>query len=222
MKSSSETTRVKMVSRFLLLMALSVCVSGTLVVKVAHRSYQAEEDQDLTLEWTFTPKPDSSLKTLNIFCSMVNNQKDSVLFHLRKGVEVPQAQSKEFVGRVQCDKEVLREGRIRHHVSSLRTEDSGWYQCQVNTEYGNSLDRCDLNVTERTRTVGEPEPDRQTSGSRERISLYPGLTAAAAAAAPILVVFIGLIFYRNEERSQIIQAQENLLKLDNGWFYSFV
>ncbi|CAJ1085791.1 uncharacterized protein LOC122870162 isoform X2 [Xyrichtys novacula] len=135
-----------MVSRFLLLMALSVCVSGTLVVKVAHSSYQAEVDQDLTLEWTFTPRPDSSLQTLNIFCSMFNPQKDLVLLNLHKGVEVPQKEG-DFVGRVQCDKEVLKEGQIRLHLSSLKTEDSGWYQCDVLTEYGKSLDRCSLNVT---------------------------------------------------------------------------
>ncbi|CAJ1085790.1 uncharacterized protein LOC117807628 [Xyrichtys novacula] len=140
-----RTTWVKMVSRFLLLMALSVCVSGTLVVNAAHRSYQAKVDQNLTLEWTFTPKPDSSLKTLNIFCSMVNPQKDLVLFHLHEGVEVPQKEG-DFVGRVQCEKEVLKEGQIRLHVSSLKTEDSGWYRCEVLTEYGSSLDRCYLNV----------------------------------------------------------------------------
>ena len=128
-------------------LSLSVSSTGTLVVKVAHSSYQAEVDQNLTLEWTFTPKPDSSLKTLNIFCDMLNDQKDPVLFELQKGVEVPQAQAKEIEGRVQYDKEVLKEGRIRLHVSSLRTEDSGWYQCEVLTESGYSLDKCHLNVT---------------------------------------------------------------------------
>ncbi|CAJ1085771.1 uncharacterized protein LOC117807628 [Xyrichtys novacula] len=145
MESSSETTRVKMVSRFLLLMALSVCVSGTFEVKVAHRLYQAAEDQDLTLEWTFTIKPDSSLQTLNIFCTMINDRKESVLLEVHKGVEVPEKEG-DFVGRVQCYKEVLKNGRIRLHVSSLRAEDSGVYQCEVETEYGSSLDRCHVKV----------------------------------------------------------------------------
>ncbi|CAJ1085786.1 Hypothetical predicted protein [Xyrichtys novacula] len=184
-----------MVSRFLLLMALSVCVSGTLVVKVAHRSYQTEEDQDLTLEWTFTPKPNSSLKTLNIFCDMFNNQKDHVLFHLHEGVEVPQKEG-DFVGRVQYDKEVLKEGRIRLHVSSLRTEDSGWYLCEVKTEYGNSLDRCYLNVTERTQTVSEPEPERPESESPGGIGLYVGLTAAAVIVAALILVLMVSILHR--------------------------
>ncbi|CAJ1085788.1 uncharacterized protein LOC122870174 isoform X10 [Xyrichtys novacula] len=136
-----------MVSRFLLLMALSVCVSGTLVAKVANSSYQAEVDEDLIMEWTFTPRPDSSLKDLYIFCYMFNPQKYSVLLELRKGAEVPEGQAKEFVGIVQYDKEVLREGKIRLHVSSLRTEDSGWYLCDVYPEYGNNLGRFYISVS---------------------------------------------------------------------------
>ncbi|CAJ1085775.1 uncharacterized protein LOC117814164 isoform X3 [Xyrichtys novacula] len=188
-----------MVSRFLLLMALSVCVSGTLVVKVAQRSYQAEEDQDLILEWTFKPKPDSSLKTLNIFCDMFNNQKDPVLFHLHEGVEVPQKEG-DFVGRVQYDKEVLKEGQIRLHVSSLRTEDSGWYRCEVLTEYGSSWDRCHLSVTERNQTVSEPEPERPESQSPGRIGFYIGLTAAAV----LILVLMVTIFHKKH----LIQSPE--------------
>uniref|UniRef100_A0A087X475 Ig-like domain-containing protein n=1 Tax=Poecilia formosa TaxID=48698 RepID=A0A087X475_POEFO len=37
------------------------------------------------------------------------------------------SQHPQFSGRVQMDKDVLREGRIRLHVSRLRTEDSGLY-----------------------------------------------------------------------------------------------
>ncbi|CAJ1085789.1 butyrophilin-like protein 2 [Xyrichtys novacula] len=127
-------------------LSLSVSSTGTLVVNAAHRSCQAEVDQNLTLEWAFTLIPDSSLQTLNIVCSMFNNQKYSVLFHLHKGAEVPQ-KKRDFEGRVRCDKEDLREGRIRLDVSSLRTEDSGWYQCDVLTEHEKSWDRFYLSVT---------------------------------------------------------------------------
>ncbi|CAK6984390.1 butyrophilin-like protein 8 [Scomber scombrus] len=137
----------KMICRVLLLISLISCVSGTFEVKVTQTSYQAEENHNITLEWMFTPKPDSSSTSLNIFCDMFNDHKVSVLYHLREGVEVPESQDEQFAGRVQCDKDALREGRIRLHVSRLRTEDSGLYLCQLRTDYGGNSDRCRLNVT---------------------------------------------------------------------------
>ncbi|XP_034534961.1 uncharacterized protein LOC117809626 [Notolabrus celidotus] len=150
-----------MVSRFLLLMALSCCDSGTLVVNVTHTSYQAEENQDVTLEWTFTPKPDSSTQRLSVLCEMFTINKNPILFHLHEGDEVSESQDEEFSGRVQCDKDILREGRIRLHVSSLRTEDSGLYICDVLTDSGSSSARCHLNVTA---AVHDPEDQRPTVG----------------------------------------------------------
>ncbi|CAJ1085774.1 uncharacterized protein LOC117807623 isoform X2 [Xyrichtys novacula] len=178
-----------MVSRFLLLMALSVCVSGTLVVNVANGSYEAEVGQNLTLEWTFTPKPDSSLKDFQIFCSMFTVHKELFLFKLREGVVFLQSQAEEFVGRVQCDQEVLKEGRIRLNVSSLRIEDSGQYRCVVWKNHGYNFNTCELSVT--NRTVSETEPERPASASRGRIGLYSGLTAAASVV--MLFIFYCLI-----------------------------
>ncbi|KAI3376135.1 hypothetical protein L3Q82_016657 [Scortum barcoo] len=39
------------------------------------------------------------------------------------------------------------EGRIRLHVSRLRTDDSGLYLCEVKTNYGVRYGECQLNVT---------------------------------------------------------------------------
>ncbi|KAA8589931.1 hypothetical protein FQN60_013296 [Etheostoma spectabile] len=55
-----------------------------------------------------------------------------------KGVEVPWSQDEHFAGRVHWDKDVLTEGRLRLHVSRLRTEDSGLYKCYVETSHGRS------------------------------------------------------------------------------------
>ncbi|XP_016523083.1 programmed cell death 1 ligand 1-like, partial [Poecilia formosa] len=71
-----------------------------------------------------------------------------VLYQVHNGVEVSESQDDQFSGRVQSDKDVLREGRIRLHVSRLRTEDSGLYLCDVKTEDGFNSGRCRLNVTE--------------------------------------------------------------------------
>ncbi|XP_035849490.1 uncharacterized protein LOC118493513 isoform X3 [Sander lucioperca] len=172
-----------MICSILLLIILTSCVSGTFVVNVTQTSYQAEENHDITLEWTFTTNPHSSSNSLNIFCELITDLRSSVLFHLHKGVEVPESQDEQFAGRVQWDKDVLREGRLRLHVSRLRTEDSGLYVCKVFTSYGSNSGRCWLNVTARDRP--EPETPNTTSPqqpeSRGRIGLYCGLGLTAAA-----------------------------------------
>ncbi|XP_039456555.1 butyrophilin-like protein 8 [Oreochromis aureus] len=135
-----------MICRILLLIILTSCVSGSFVVNVTQTSYQAEENHNITLEWTFTTKPDRSTKTLNILCELITD-KVSVLYQVHEGVEVSESQDEKFSGRVQSDKDALREGRIRLQLSRLRTDDSGLYLCEVNTDYGFSSGDCQLNVT---------------------------------------------------------------------------
>ncbi|XP_034532861.1 uncharacterized protein LOC117807626 isoform X2 [Notolabrus celidotus] len=199
-----------MISRFLLLMALSCCVCGTLVVNVAQPSYQAEEDQDVTLEWTFTPKPDRSTQHLYVLCDMYNDHKHTNLFRLHEGVEIPESQDEEFSGRVQCDKDVLREGRVRLHVSSLRTEDSGWYRCEVFTDSGVSLDRCNLTVTavhepEDQRPTERPEPGDQSWG---RIAFFVVLAAALSLTLCVFIlhVFKSVCYTRNKSTVEYNQC----------------
>ncbi|KAI3375593.1 hypothetical protein L3Q82_003906 [Scortum barcoo] len=56
----------KMICRILLLITLTSCVCGTFVVNVTQSSYQAEENQNITLEWTFTIKKETPLTSLFI------------------------------------------------------------------------------------------------------------------------------------------------------------
>ncbi|XP_030610074.1 selection and upkeep of intraepithelial T-cells protein 1-like [Archocentrus centrarchus] len=137
----------KMICRILLLLILTSCVSGSFVVNVTQTSYQAEENHNITLEWTFTTNPDRSIKTLNILCGHNTGQNTSVLYRVHEGVEVSESQDAKFSGRVQSDKDALREGRIRLQVSRLRTDDSGLYLCEVNTDDGFSVGRCTASIT---------------------------------------------------------------------------
>ncbi|CAI5681886.1 unnamed protein product [Oreochromis niloticus] len=109
---------------------------GSFVVNVTQTCYQAENSHKITLEWTFTTNPDRSTKSLNILCELFISDKLSVLFHVHEGVEVSESQDEKFSGRVQSDKDALREGRIRLQLSRLRTDDSGLYLCEVDTGYG--------------------------------------------------------------------------------------
>uniref|UniRef100_A0A3Q3CC61 Ig-like domain-containing protein n=1 Tax=Haplochromis burtoni TaxID=8153 RepID=A0A3Q3CC61_HAPBU len=113
-------------------------------------SYQAEEDHNITLEWTFTTKPDTSISALKIRCRLITDQQLLTLYFLYDGVEVSEFQDESFSGRVQSDKDALREGRIRLQLSRLRTEDSGLYMCDVDTGYGRGYNSCRVTVSAST------------------------------------------------------------------------
>ncbi|KAK1889785.1 Programmed cell death 1 ligand 1 [Dissostichus eleginoides] len=120
---------------------------GTFVVNVTQTSYQAEENQNITLEWTFSTRTDTSLSSISTVCEMFTETRIYV-FHLYEGVEFPKSQDLQFAGRVQWDKDVLTEGRLTLHVSRLRTNDSGFYVCDIRVIPGGNNSRgCWLNVT---------------------------------------------------------------------------
>ncbi|XP_030609048.1 uncharacterized protein LOC115796767 [Archocentrus centrarchus] len=169
----------KMICRILLLVMLTSCVSGSFVVNVTQTSYQAEENHNITLEWTFTTNPGRSPKSLFVFCELITQYKDSVLYRVREGVEVSESQDEKFSGRVQSDKDALREGRIRLQLSRLRTDDSGLYLCEVNAGYGFGSARCRLSIIstdESKHPADNPQPE-----SRGWLHLYPLLILPVAA-----------------------------------------
>ncbi|XP_007544311.1 PREDICTED: uncharacterized protein LOC106907961 isoform X2 [Poecilia mexicana] len=177
-------SRMKMIS--LLLLILSSCLCATFVVNVTQSSYEAEENHSITLEWTFTTEPDSCLSfEFMIFTLITENKKVSVLFHEHGGVEVSQSQDKQFAGRVQSDKELLKDGRIKLHVSKLRINDSGLYLCEIQTDCGYGSAACQLIVRAGDKQPQSPtvKPPREKKGL---IAFFILLVLAAAAGGAAL------------------------------------
>ncbi|KAI4798570.1 hypothetical protein KUCAC02_021968 [Chaenocephalus aceratus] len=177
-----------MIFILLLLLFLTCCVYGTFVVNVTQTSYQAEENQNITLEWTFSTRRDTSLRSISIVCEMFTEIRISVLFHLQGGIESPESQDPEFAGRVQWDKDVLTEGRLTLHVSRVRTSDSGFYVCDILVRPdGTNSRRCWLNVT----AAAEPTPLTQTVKPHQKIQgiivLYIALGISAVALLALVV-----------------------------------
>ncbi|KAI4798556.1 hypothetical protein KUCAC02_021954, partial [Chaenocephalus aceratus] len=56
----------------------------TFVVNVTHTSYQAEENQDITLEWTFTTRRETSFSSISTYCFLFTESRPFVLFELRE------------------------------------------------------------------------------------------------------------------------------------------
>ncbi|XP_054881719.1 uncharacterized protein LOC129356141 [Poeciliopsis prolifica] len=201
-------TRMKMMSSILLLLILSSCLcAATFVVNVTQSSYQAEEKQNITLEWTFTTKTQGTWKNLFIVCEVITDHGVLVLYHVYKGVEFPESQDDQFSGRVQSDKDVLREEQIRLHVSRLRTEDSGLYQCQV-TEYGWGSASLQLNVT-KAPDVG---PTATTEPERKETS-HLGLIFILVVVF-VLIFGISIIYFIRKRKRKILMRLNTIRSTD--------
>ncbi|XP_036967038.1 uncharacterized protein LOC119026678 isoform X2 [Acanthopagrus latus] len=203
-----------MICRILLLISLN-CVCGTFVVNVTQTSYQAEENHNITLEWTFTTTADTLPDSLFVFCEMAADDKVSVLFELRGGVVVPESRDQQFVGRVQWDKDVLRDGRLRLHVSRLRTEDSGRYLCDVKTNYGVDFGECRLNVSA---ARDWPKPERPNSERANRVSwgmivLYCllGLITAVVIVCFLYHLCLFTVFSKKQSPLRKVTAQQQVV-----------
>uniref|UniRef100_G3P8E0 Immunoglobulin V-set domain-containing protein n=1 Tax=Gasterosteus aculeatus TaxID=69293 RepID=G3P8E0_GASAC len=171
-----------MICSILVIFILTSCVCGSFVVNVTQSWYHAEENHNISLEWMFPTSTDPSPNALHVSCEMLADERPFTLFVLYEGVEVPEIQDERFAGRVQWDKDVLREGRLRLHISRLQTNDSGLYWCQVDTSYGRNYKECHLKVTA---VKDRPEPET-TSDTRLRwIGLYCALGLTAALLVPL-------------------------------------
>ncbi|XP_008322796.1 uncharacterized protein LOC103389241 [Cynoglossus semilaevis] len=171
----------------------SLCDPRTFEVSVSQSSYQEKENDNVTLEWTFTTSTNTSSNPLYVLCKLITHHKGAILYQLHESMEIPESQGQQFSGRVHCDKDVLGEGRIRLHLSRLRTEDAGWYVCSVWTNYGSSSKECELVVSEAERDVKpkklplEPDP-----WLRKRLGLIFSLGLVIAAAGLMVVCSFGL------------------------------
>ncbi|XP_041821539.1 uncharacterized protein LOC121626880 [Chelmon rostratus] len=115
----------------LVLVGLAFAVCGS-VVNTTPTVYQAKENDNITIRWDITTKTEMSHVTLLCFFS---SKPLKVLYKMSNAVEVPESQHQQFAGRVQCDQDALREGRVRLHVSTVTADDSGSYWCELAANY---------------------------------------------------------------------------------------
>ncbi|KAI4798569.1 hypothetical protein KUCAC02_021967, partial [Chaenocephalus aceratus] len=172
-------------------------VLRTFVVNVTQTSYQAEENQNITLEWTFSTRRDTNFSSISTLCHLFNKKRISVLFELREGVETRVSQDPEFTVRLQWDKDVLTEGRLTFHVSRLRTNDSGFYVCDIHTSDGSNSKNCWLNVT----AAEELNPQRPSESPQPENSTGVWVTVGVSAAVLAFVSMAGIVLIRYKRRT---------------------
>ncbi|XP_014882921.1 uncharacterized protein LOC106944225 isoform X2 [Poecilia latipinna] len=204
LSSSSSSLRMKMISLLLLILSSCLC-AATFVVNVTQSSYEAEENHSITLEWTFTTRTQGSYKYIKIICDLT----DLVLIEVNNGVENSKSQHDQFSGRVHIDKDVLREGRIRLHVSRLRTEDSGLYLCDVKTEDGFNSGRCRLNVSAADQL--QPPTENLQPDSRGRIGVHVSLGLLALTVI-IYFLYQCYIFKKQTKKEICLQSDVEFLR----------
>ncbi|XP_058480645.1 uncharacterized protein LOC131456377 [Solea solea] len=173
----------------LLLILSHICV-GTFVVDVPQKHYNVREDDNITLEWRFTRESDGA--TL-VICDVFGNRGDvKTLYYLHRGEEQPDSQDEQFSGRVRCDRNCLREGRVTLHLSRVTLNDSGTYACEVHVGRHADFARCEVNVSAATdrpkaqATTLRPRPD-----SEGRLGVY--ITLVAVSIAVVILVILASV-----------------------------
>lgn len=115
--------------------------------------FEAKEDDNITIRLDSQLQADVSLA--DMMC-VFHSDVTKILFKMIRGVEDSESQHEQFAGRVQTDRDALRGGRIRLHLSRVTAEDSGSYRCDVAADYDDSLKRWRL----------------ETNGKLTPVSLY--------------------------------------------------
>ncbi|XP_061566164.1 uncharacterized protein LOC133420487 [Cololabis saira] len=203
----------KMICRIPLLIILTshVC-AATFVVNVTQSSYQTEGNHNITLEWTFTPNPGPSSSPPDIYCDFTNHLGVSAVFYMFDGVDILKYQHEQFAGRVQSERDALREGRLRLHMSGLRTEDSGQYWCRLDTEFGGGSASCEVLVS----AAGQLQPQKPAVTARpesdERNSLYTEIIGGGAVLIVCFGVWYSVIFKKHLILEAFTRCKDNIFR----------
>ncbi|XP_025757950.1 uncharacterized protein LOC102080329 isoform X2 [Oreochromis niloticus] len=151
--------------RILLFLSLASSV-WTFVLKRTPTVFEAKEDDNITISLDSQLQADVSLA--DMMC-VFHSDATKILFKMIRGVEDSESQDEQFAGRVQTDRDALRGGRIRLHLSRVTAEDSGSYRCDVSADYDNSLKKWRLETNENfVLSVGQT-----SDGDSSDVSLKP-------------------------------------------------
>ncbi|XP_075948505.1 uncharacterized protein LOC142950786 isoform X2 [Anarhichas minor] len=208
----------------LLLFILTSCVCGMIQYRYMGLRYQAEEGSNITVEWSFSSRDDISIPSLKIHCVSVSELK--VFYHQDSSVD--ESLHEQFAGRVQCDRDALRTGRVRLHLSRVSTNDSGLYLCRMLTEFGRKVKQFSLNITaadEPKPVTSKPEPEppetpepaEPAPEGQGRICLYVVLGLVAAAVTAVLAASCWTSSHTCSPRNKSYNCTQVMYKNHEGY-----
>ncbi|KAK2863258.1 hypothetical protein Q5P01_002791 [Channa striata] len=143
-KDPYENMNREKIMWIILLIGLTSFVCEMFVTKKSLTSYQTEQE-DGSFWWD--TKTNTNLSLMDLDCLFLSDP-PKVLYQMINGVEYPESQSEQFAGRVQLDRDALRDGQIRLHLSTVTAEDSGNYQCDLAFNYDKNTGTWSLLDTE--------------------------------------------------------------------------
>nr|XP_046237072.1 uncharacterized protein LOC124054753 [Scatophagus argus] len=198
---------------WVLLVVLTASVCGILAVKMFPTVYRLEDD-NITV--TLDSHDQTDLSLANIVCLLLSKPL-KVLYQMIDGAELPESQHQQFAGRVLCDGDALRRGRVRLHVSRVTAEDSGDYRCDLAADYNGKEDRWRLKTTEMfvlnvshrgansDVSLNTPKlPEGKPGGSKTELIGY----LMAVCAVVLVAVFVGHKVYLRRCSTQASRAQD--------------
>ncbi|KAF3698027.1 hypothetical protein EXN66_Car013708 [Channa argus] len=152
-----------------LLVGLTFSVCAMFPAKLSQLFYQTEENY-VIFSWDTQTKTDLSLTNLVCF---IQSDPPKLLYHMVNGAEYPQ--SEQFAGRVQVDRDALREGQIRLHLSTVTAEDSGKYRCDLAVNYDKNKKRWGLEASEQfVLTVAQNNDGGDNSKTKSELKITTG------------------------------------------------
>ncbi|CAI5659842.1 unnamed protein product [Oreochromis niloticus] len=132
--------------------------------------YHAEENSNITMTWLFPFDTNRPIDFVQI--ELINVEKKTRVYFYNSKTGTYMYPDENYRGRLQCDPQLARKGRVECLLTDLRLNDTGTYHWIVVHNEEASSKTCDLNVTAaaeklKTETL-KPE-------SHQRIGLYLAL-----------------------------------------------
>ncbi|CAB1459877.1 unnamed protein product, partial [Pleuronectes platessa] len=119
-------------------------LSDLFTVEADRNTYESEFGRDVVMGCRFQPLPSNSDQDLKVAWHWIKSGDSRDVYRINNGVEQPA--SPEYQGRVTLLKEQLRNGRAKLKLSNLQINDSGTYQCLVETAKGADYKTITLSV----------------------------------------------------------------------------
>nr|XP_040054332.1 uncharacterized protein LOC120832246 isoform X2 [Gasterosteus aculeatus aculeatus] len=118
-------------------------------------TYEAQFGGDVVMSCRFKPKPSNPQADLKVTWNWISSTSVREVYRMDNGEEVSASRDPDYRGRVKLFTEELKEGVAKLQVSRLRINDSGTYQCSVQTEQGADYKAITLSVVAPYKTVAK-------------------------------------------------------------------
>ncbi|CAI5659913.1 programmed cell death 1 ligand 1-like isoform X1 [Oreochromis niloticus] len=153
--------------------------------------YQAEEKSNITITWLLhfdTNRPPDFLQI-----DLMNVKRKTRVFFYNSETDTEVYPDENYRGRLQCEPQLARKGRLECVLTDLRLNDTGTYHCIVVLNEEVSSKTCDLNVTA---AFEKPVEVSSKPANSKRIGLHAALALLAVVIIALSLRYLPVIFFK--------------------------